>query len=376
MGKFGKKNEVSLNPLDFNIALLGESKIGKTTTAMQVCEMLAGENGYIHFDIGREEGRLAIQGIVSEPIEDFAKLTEVIEDITENKFQDYPDLKVVIWDTLDELLVLAEAESVRLYNRKNPDKKVSTVNEAWGGFGRGQDKAIELILEKIDQLKKVGVSSMVISHLRRVDITDPFTQETFSKLTADTTQKYFNSIKNKMHFVGVAYVDRDIVKERTGKKVNGHDVTKGKIVSESRVLSWRDDTYSVDSGSRFADIVDRIPFTAEDIVKSMKDAIEAEVSKSGKSIKIIEREQKATAKAATKAAEQASKELRENKIDTDRNAEIIEKIKAATADQKKALKTKMNDLGIASLKGAEDSIPTAKMEKLYEVLVDSAPFEE
>jgi hypothetical protein len=339
--------------------------------------MLAGEDGYIHFDIGREEGRLAIQGIVSEPIEDFAKLVEVCDDIAENKFEEYPQLKVVIWDTLDELILLAEAESIRLYNRKYPDKKVSTINEAWGGFGRGQDKAIELILEKMDQLKKVGVSSMIISHLRRVDITDPFTQETFSKLTADTTQKYFNAIKNKMHFVGIAYIDRDIVKEKTGKKAGGKDIMKGKIVSESRVLSWRDDTYSVDSGSRFADIVDRIPFTAEDIVKSMQDAIETEVSKSGKSLKAVAKEQKAAEKKAEHAAAEASKEMRTNKVDLERNEEIIEALKIAMKDtaMKGIIKAKMEELGIANFKAPEE-LPTAKMEQLYALAANEAPFEE
>ena len=30
-GKYGKKNEVSLNPIDYNLCLIGESGIGKTT---------------------------------------------------------------------------------------------------------------------------------------------------------------------------------------------------------------------------------------------------------------------------------------------------------------------------------------------------------
>ena len=68
MGKFGKKVEISTNPLDYNICILGESKIGKTTIAKQMCEKLVGDDGYIHLDIGREEGAAAIEGIVSEHI--------------------------------------------------------------------------------------------------------------------------------------------------------------------------------------------------------------------------------------------------------------------------------------------------------------------
>ena len=65
MGKFGKKNEVDLNPLHYGICLAGEGGIGKTTLIKEVCEKLVGDEGYIHFDIGREDGAAAIQNIVT-----------------------------------------------------------------------------------------------------------------------------------------------------------------------------------------------------------------------------------------------------------------------------------------------------------------------
>ncbi len=311
MGKFGKKNEVDLNPLHYNIALLGEAGIGKTSISKQICEKMVGENGYIHFDIGRENGAAAIQGIISEPIESWSKLTEVVDDIIENKQTDYPNLQIVIWDTLDELILLAEAESIRLHNRANPDKKTDTINSAWGGFGKGQDKAMQLILDKVWELRLVGVFPFFIGHVKRSDITDPITQETYSKLTSDTQQRYFNALKNKMHFVGLAYIDRDIVKEKTGRKniVTKEDITTNKVVSESRVISFRDDTYSVDSKSRFADIVDHIPFDADAFISAMKEAIEKERSKGGET---LAQSQKKQAKRDAKAAEEA-KVYSENK---------------------------------------------------------------
>ena len=39
--KYGKKNEIKINPLDYNLALIGESGIGKTTIAREYCEKLA-----------------------------------------------------------------------------------------------------------------------------------------------------------------------------------------------------------------------------------------------------------------------------------------------------------------------------------------------
>ena len=113
MGKFGKKNVISLNPLDLNICLCGIGGIGKTTLAKEVCEKLVGEDGYIHFNIGREGGVDAISNIISEPIEDWAKLVEVVEDIVDNKDEEYKNLKVIIWDSLDELIRIGETETIR-----------------------------------------------------------------------------------------------------------------------------------------------------------------------------------------------------------------------------------------------------------------------
>lgn len=350
MGKFGKKVEISINPLDYNISLLGEGGIGKTTLAKEMCEKLVGDEGYIHFDIGREDGAAAIEGIVSEKIQDWTKLKEVVEDIVENKESDYPNLKVVIWDTLDELILLAENESLRLYNKKVPsDKKADTISAAWGGFMKGQDKAAELILDSFDKLRNVGVSNFIIAHVKRSEITDPVTQETFSKLTADTTQRYFNVIKNKQHFVALAYIDRDVVKEKTGRKnaVTKEDITVSKAVKESRVISFRDDTYSVDSKSRFANIVDKIPFDTDEFIKAITDAIEAEKTKNGKTMDEAQKEQKVKEKKKAENAKAYSESAKESKkLDEleDRRSEFIESISANFPNADADLKAKAKEL--------------------------------
>ena len=376
MGKYGKKNEVDLNPIHYNIAILGESGIGKTTLAKEICEKLVGEDGYLHLDLGKEDGASAIQGIVSEPVEDWNKLKDVVEDIVENKTTDYPDLQTVIWDTYDELILMAEKEAIRQYNRKNPDKKADTINGAWGGFGKGQDKAIELILDKIWELKKVGVNSIIVAHVKRSDITDPISQETYSKLTADTQQRYFNAIKNKMHFIGLAYIDRDIVKEKTGKKnvVTKEEVMINKVVGESRVISFRDDTYSVDSKSRFAEIVDHIPFSSDAFIKAMQDAILAEHAKGSKTVEQSKKEQAKAQKEADAAAAEYSKQAKAQKIDTERNEELLVIIKNqfsdATAAAKKQVKEIMEEYGFSNFKDVE--VPTAALEKIVETLGQGA----
>ena len=380
MGKYGKKNEIQLDPLRFNIALLGEAGVGKTTLIKQVCEKLVGDDGYMFFDIGFESGSDAISGIVAEKIEDWAKFVEVTDDIIENKESEYPDLRVVVIDTYDELCRLADAETIRLHNKKNPDKKVESVNAAFGGYGRGMDKSIEIMLERLFELKKVGVSFIVIAHTKKKDIDDIVTEDQYSILTAGVSQKYFNAIKSKLHVLGLAYIDRDVVKERTGKKspATGKEIVRGKIAGESRMVSFRDDTYTIDSKSRFANIIDKISLDADEFIKAINDAILAEHAKSGVSVQETEKKQSAEAKAKKDEAAKYSGSRKNNKVDPERNEELMsiikEKLAHCSAETKEAVKSIMKSIGS---KFDKDSVPTALLEEAVDLIVadtDALPF--
>ena len=61
---YGIKNVVKIDPLAYNIVLIGESGIGKTTIIKEMCEKLTGSNdGYLFLECGKEDGADAIQGI-------------------------------------------------------------------------------------------------------------------------------------------------------------------------------------------------------------------------------------------------------------------------------------------------------------------------
>lgn len=277
MARFGKKNKVSLNPLDANICLLGLPKIGKTTIMKEVAEKLVGEN-YIFLEMYRENGAKYIEDIIYEDVPDWETFVEIIDDIVYNRTTDYKDLKVVFLDTLDNALQLAEQESIRLWNKDNPTKRTSAINAAWGGYMKGQDKAMELLQEQLFRLRNVGVAFSVIGHVRQTTITDPITNESYQQITSDVSQRYFNQLKKNIDLVGIAYIDRELVKN----KVNGKEVST--VKSETRKIKFRDDNYTVDSGSRMSAICNEIDFDADEFIKAMTDALEAEVKKGGKSI--------------------------------------------------------------------------------------------
>lgn len=279
MGKFGKKNHVSLNPLDANICLLGLPKIGKTTIMKQVAEELVGDDGYMFLEMYRENGAKYIEDIVYEDVPDWATFVEIIDDIVDNKSSEYPNLKVVFIDTIDNALQLAEQESIRLHNKENPNKRTTSINAAWGGFMKGQDKAMDLFQEQLFRLRTVGVAFSLIGHVRQTTVTDPITLETYQQISSDVSQRYFNQLKKNIDLVGIAYIDREIVKERNAK----NDLVN-RIKSEARKIKFRDSSYCVDSGGRMSQIVEEIDFDPHEFIKAMRDALEAEVRKSGKSV--------------------------------------------------------------------------------------------
>lgn len=324
MGKFGKKNHVNLDILSYNTLLLGESKCGKTTLIKEVCEKLSGDDGYLFLEIGSERGADAIENISyincpawEEDYDEFANsagFIDVCEDIIDNKTTDYPNLKVVVWDTYDQLITLAEEESIRLWNQEcrvtgHPDKCTKSINSAWGGFGKGEKKAIALMIDTMTRLRQVGVATIIIGHVKVKDINDVVTGETYQILTSDQQQNYFNAIKKNLHFMGLAYIDRTIVKEKTGKKniVTKKDEVKGKVKEETRRIKFRDDSYAVDSGSRFADIVPEIEMTADAFINALTDAIKSEQQKSGQSFADAKKKQEKLARESEKRVAEAEK---------------------------------------------------------------------
>ena len=321
---YGKKNHVKLDPLSYNIYIGGESKIGKTTTVMKICEKLAGEDGYLFAEVCQERGADAIEGInhVNCPCwdmpydEDTNSLgfEDIVSDICDNKTTDYKDLRVFIIDTYDQLINIAEDKSIALYNRTGPEKKAATINAAWGGFGRGEKKAIELMLDAIARLREVGVSTIVIGHVKTKDVSDVVSGESYQILTSDQQQNYFNAIKKNMHIVAMACIDRQVVREKTGKKdFDGKEKTIGKITSEARMFKFRDDTYSIDAGGRFANIVSEVPLDADAFIEAVNNAILAEQAKSGKTL------------AQTKKEEAAQVKKQEEKIKAAEDAKRLEK---------------------------------------------------
>lgn len=279
--KFGKKNHVKVDPFNYSLMILGEPKIGKTTLLYEVAEKLVGEDGYIFAELFREHGADAIEGIVAENIPTWDNWVEFVDDIVENKTEDYPNLRVVFIDTYDQYISLAISRAIELWNRKNPNKRAETLNQAWG-FDSGK-KVTDLMFEQVDRLESVGVKVWWIGHVKIKEVNDIYSDETYQVLTSDQQQNYFNALQKNIHFLCLAYFDREMQRKKTGKKniVTKEEKIKTTIKDETRKIKFRDDSFVVDSGSRFSNIKETINLDVDEFIEAITNAIKTEINKNG-----------------------------------------------------------------------------------------------
>lgn len=377
MAKFGKKSTVSNNIWNYNIGVLGESGVGKTTLMYNVCNKLVGDDGYILLNIGKEDGVKCIDGIVYEDVPNYKAWNEITKDIIENKKTDYPNLKIIVIDTLDQLFEIAEPEVIRKWNNDNATKKdftpAKTLNQACGGFGRGEDAVIDLLLNRIWELKKVGVAFFYTGHTKRREVEDAITGQTYSSLTTNMMQRYFTAVKTKTDVLGIACIDREIIKEKTGKKniITKQEETRNKISSESRVIKFRDDNYSVDSKSRFAGIIEQIPLDADEFIDAIKNAINTAQSDVKSVIKAETPVKEDVAFDTSEDVEQTRDESEpkvSNSVDkTTLMDEIRTKFKSASADIKKQIKAILTEKGSGKL---DDSLDISVLNEISSILDD------
>lgn len=375
---FGKRSSISENLNDYSIMLCGESGIGKTTVMSRLCEMEFGEDGYLLMNTGDEEGVSAIDDVTYEDVPSYKKYVEICNDIIKNKTTDYPNLKILIIDTLDQLIKATEAYAIDDWNRSNMGNKnfkpAKSLNSVEGGFGAGYDVVFNLIYDKVRALDKVGVKVWFVCHSKTKDIVDPLTSSAYTTLTSNMAQRYFNDFKTKVHVVGVACIDRTIDVVGTGREniMNHKEITVNKVSNETRQIVFRDDSYSVDSKSRFAGIVDRIPLDAEELQKALKDAIKNSKTSTSK---------KPTPKKETKKPEPTP--VVEEELDDDFGEDIVtDTVEETTSEypdnlvevirtmfkECKDADTKATVKGIIAKYGKLNDVDEDGLKKIYDIL--------
>lgn len=275
---FGKKNTVNKDLFAYNIMLLGESGVGKTSMMAEVMKKFCNDDEYLVLQIGKEEGCKAINGLMWEQIDTWKQFTSFVDEVVKNR-EDWGSLKCVTIDTIDQLIDIATDPTIKLWNTSQIGKKdftpATTLNQSWGGFGEGDKKLMSLILDQIWKLKSVGVSVFIVGHTRRRENVDPVSGMTYSTMSAAISLSNFERIKTKMDVVSIAYIDREMVSKDFGKEniVTKKQKTINEVTNEARKIAFRSSAYVLDSKSRFPDIISEVPLDATAFVEAIQDAI-------------------------------------------------------------------------------------------------------
>lgn len=272
--RIGKLREVKVDIANYSFLINGVAGVGKTTTVSEIAVKKYGVDGYLLLTIGAEPMPEHIGNIYNERVADWSDLEDAIESICEYKNEDYPDLRIVGIDSIDEIFRLAENEVILKHNRKYPDKRTETIKSAFGGYQAGENMVINMVIETIFKLKDYNICPWFIGHTKTKNKVDQISEIEFEQITSNLDNKYYTAIKDKVSVVMCAYMEREMsdlqdVKDAFTKK----NKTVGKIASEKRMVTFRDEEYAIDVKSHLKHIVSKCELDSDIIIKELEDAI-------------------------------------------------------------------------------------------------------
>ena len=276
--KIGSKTTVALDFADYSYMLNGIAGIGKTTTAVEIGQKLYGEDGVLLLTIGEEPKPEHMGNVLNEVAKDWEDFVAIIKLLIKYKKEDYPDLRMVAMDTTNEIFRLAEEFIVSKYNNENPTKKVASIKAAYGGFQAGENMVVDTVIRAVFPLRNVGICPFFIGHTKKKNLKDPQTDIEYEVTTSDLDSKYYNAIKDRVAIVGCAYIEREMNEVQTVKDAfTKKDKKVGRILSEKRVLAFRDEEHAIDNKSHLKFIDAKVDFTTDAFIKGIQDAIQKQV---------------------------------------------------------------------------------------------------
>lgn len=346
-----KKNKVKCDIGSYIHLIRGVRKSGKTTLFRDLLLEEYGSTDYgCQIAIGNETGADALDELISVPAEDWATLMEIKEDLIENRSE--REFKLICLDTVDELVKIAIAEIMRQH-KKIKGTAAESLNAAFGGYGAGRKKVEDLIDGLLADLRHAGYGIFLIGHTKLKDVKEKNGDE-YQQLTSNLNSDYDGIFANKADVIMTISIDKTI--------------ENGAITGTKRYMHFRDDGF-VDCGSRFKGMVDKCEYGAKNYIEAFENGVKSSMVKP-LSDKEIKKQKEAEETARNKAGLEFAKNTTTNKIDLDRNEEIIAEIKSrftdATEEIQSAVKSKMTEVGLKNFKDTE--VPTASLEAVLAVL--------
>lgn len=288
-------------------------KFGKTTLFRDIILEKYNDPGCgLLLGMGHEYGYSLLDDLNSTQIESWKDMEDFLEWLASDN-EKAKKIKMVSFDTIDELIPLAEEEICRQWEKKKK-VKCESINEAFGGYNAGHEKTIKLIKKVIARLRKLNIGVFAIAHTKLRTVKDKGSEGTegYQVLTSNLDPRYESLFGDIFDFVFTGNVDREI--------------NDGVVLSDERRLYFRGNT-RIDAGGRYSggSVPEYMVFENE--------------NNAAEFIKIVEEGMRNSLrnKKTDEEYEQYKKEVEEERIEESKKSLEEEKEAAANAEANKYL---------------------------------------
>lgn len=351
-----KRNKVKVDLASYpHYILMGEPKVGKTYTMYELAKLEYSLDEMLLISCGSEQGYKSLADIQYEEVLKFSKkedsngdrgFVQVVDDLVKNHKE--LGIKMVVIDTLDTLFDIA-TEHVMEESRRQTGKPSKSLNDCFGGYMRGRDRLLELVMNEIHKLDRLPIALFILGHTKYKGKKDTLTNDEYEQLTTNLRFDFYSPVSNSAQMIV------NLATERV--------IEDGVQVDAKRYMYFTSNGL-VDCGSRFEDLPEKLELSAENFMKAFRIGVENSLKKSDIKHDVEElrkeekKEQELEAKQVQQEVEEQEKAEEQTNID-ELKSQLKEKLK--TLEAKNIVKEYMKENKVKS-------VASLNVQQLQEVL--------
>lgn len=238
-------NQIKPDISKLNIYIRSVKKWGKSTLFRSLILAKYGDPSYgILVGCGKENGDKLLDNVNSAHIDTYKDAIEFQKWFLENP----GNVRIICFDTADELCPAFEKEAIRLSNMENPNKPTKSIKGAFGGYMAGPEYVGEMIKNYMNKFVQAGYGVWVIAHSKFKTIKEKggLDEDGYMQLTSNLISNYEAAFGDIFDATLTGVIDRNYETKGDGDKAKKY------ATGEVRKLYFRGTTL-IDAGSRFAD---------------------------------------------------------------------------------------------------------------------------
>ncbi len=379
-------NTIKADIANISIYLRSTKKFGKTTLFRDVILEKYGDPSYgLLVGCGAEVGYKLLDNLNCVQVTSWEDLVELKKWLIETNGVEH-HIKIVAFDTGDELVLLADKKTIAISNKENPQKPCRSIKAAMGGYTAGEKySANNLIKPYLSDLQQHGFATWVIAHTKLKTIKDKgaLEEDGYQQLTSNLSADYEAAFGDVFDVCLTGVIDRTLETKQVGND------KKNVVTDTERRLYFRG-TPMIDAGGRFAagTVPEYMVFDKDNMAADFIEIVEGGMEKSKLSgfkakAKVEDKpvvEEKTVVKPVVNTADEVEED--EPPFDADSSesedeevyslAERLAAVREAFKNAGKELKDQVKAILIANGNGQEkaklDNLPVEELAKVEAIL--------